>query len=94
VNLDFSADPTFSWYVMLLLISGLVMAVLACVNSAGNSNGSRILSGLFGVGFIGYGIYLGFIFNGGTYIIFFKVFIVPVLLVVNFVRTRLAQRRA
>jgi hypothetical protein len=39
-----------------------------------------------GAAFLGYGGYLCFTFQGGTYLIFFKAFIVPVLLIVQFVR--------
>ena len=37
--------------------------------------------------FFGYGIYLAFIFTGGTYFILFKAFILPVVLIVNFFRS-------
>jgi hypothetical protein len=40
-----------------------------------------------GIGFLGYGIYLGFMFEGGSYMMFFQAFILPALLVVNFVRS-------
>lgn len=93
MNLDFGAHPVFSWYVVLLLVSGVAMAVMGATNAAGQSRGWRLFNLLAGVGFIGYGVYLGFIFQGGSYLIFFKAFILPAMLVVNFVRALLAQRR-
>jgi hypothetical protein len=92
VNIDFSAEPLFSIYVLLLIFSGIVMVALAAVSAAGQSVGWRIFNVLAGIAFFGYGVYLGFIFHGGTYLIFFKAFIVPVLLVVNFFRS-MAQRK-
>ncbi|MEU9131250.1 hypothetical protein AB0D08_24615 [Kitasatospora sp. NPDC048540] len=80
MNLDFSAEPLFSWYVVLLLVSGLALIGIAAAG-LGQSAGMRALNGLFGAGFLGYGVYLGFIFEGGDYIIFFKVFILPVVLI-------------
>lgn len=57
MNLDFSADPLFSWYVVLLIISGVAMIVIGAAN--GLSTGWRVFNALAGIGFIGYGIYLG-----------------------------------
>jgi hypothetical protein len=94
VNLDFSAQPLFSWYVVLLFISGLAMLVIGATNSAGQSPGWRVFGVLAGVGFVGYAIYLGFIFQGGSYVVFFKAFILPVVMVVNFVRSRIAHRQS
>ncbi|MFC5642966.1 hypothetical protein [Kitasatospora cinereorecta] len=92
MNLDFSVEPLFSWYVVLLLISGVAMVGIGAVASSGLSAGWRVFNVIAGVGFVGYGIYLGFIFEGGTYIIFLKAFILPVLMIVNFVRS-LANRK-
>ena len=93
MNLNFSTHSTFSWYVVLLLVSGAIMLVLAAVR-VGQRPAGRIINLIFGLGFFGYGIYLGFIFKGGTYFVFLKVFIVPVLLIVNAVRSASARRRA
>ncbi|HEY3259888.1 MAG TPA: hypothetical protein VGJ95_06395 [Pseudonocardiaceae bacterium] len=49
---------------------------------------------MVGVGFLGYGIYLGFIFSGENSIIFFKAFILPVLLLVNFFRSLAGRNNA
>ena len=87
MNLDFSVDPLFSWYVVLLIISGVAMVGIGATNFGGLTIGWRALNVLAGLGFAGYGIYLGFIFEGSTYVIFFKAFILPVVLVVQFVRS-------
>lgn len=88
-NLDFSGHPLFSWYVILLILSGIAMLGLSRF-SARPLN--VILNLVFGLGFIGYGIYLGWLWSGGTYIIFFKAFLLPVLLLVSTARTGFAKR--
>ncbi|MFD9129184.1 hypothetical protein [Kitasatospora sp. NPDC059571] len=92
MNLDFSAEPLFSWYVVLLFVSGIAMIGIGAVNFGGLSTGWRIFNAVAGAGFVGYAFYLAFIFEGGSYILFFKAFILPVLMVINFVRS-LANRR-
>ncbi len=87
MNLDFGLEPLFSWYVVLLCLSGVVMVGLAAISAGDRSVGSRAFSAVAGLGFLGYGIYLGFIFDGGSYLMFFQAFILPALLVVNFVRS-------
>ncbi|GAA2153006.1 hypothetical protein GCM10009760_50330 [Kitasatospora kazusensis] len=94
MNLDFSADPLFSWYVVLLFVSGVAMVAIGAVNFGGMSAGWRIFNAVAGVGFIGYGFYLGFVFDGGSYILFFKAFILPVVMVFHFVRSTVARSKA
>ncbi|MDX3075602.1 hypothetical protein [Streptomyces sp. MI02-7b] len=93
MNLDFSAEPLFSWYVVLLMVSGIAMIVIGAVNSGGLSRGWRAFNVLAGLAFTGYGIYLGFIFHGGEYVIFFKAFLLPVFMVINFFRALAARTR-
>ncbi|RMI32821.1 hypothetical protein [Nocardia stercoris] len=76
----------FDWYIGLLAFSGLVMLVMAAVKS-GQSEASRWINGILGVVYLGYACYLQFFFDGGSYLIFFQAFIVPVMMVVNFVRS-------
>ncbi|MET9268333.1 hypothetical protein [Kribbella sp. NPDC003557] len=92
MNIDFGLDPTFSWYVVLLCVSGVAMLAIAASKGFEQSAGARAVSALAGVGFLGYGIYLAFIFQGESYWMFFQAFILPALLVVNFVRGALARR--
>ncbi|MEC3952361.1 hypothetical protein VMT65_04865 [Nocardia sp. CDC153] len=77
----------FNWYVGLLAVSGVIMLALAAVRQ-GQSQLSRVLNAAFGVGFIGYAFYLAFLFDGGSYFIFFQAFILPVMMVVNYFRNR------
>ncbi|TDD61273.1 hypothetical protein E1263_07910 [Kribbella antibiotica] len=92
MNIDFGLDATFSWYVVLLMISGVAMVVIALVKGGEQSDGARILSGVVGAAFLGYGVFLGFISEGDSYWMFFQAFFLPALLVVNFVRGLLARR--
>ncbi|MEE1784309.1 hypothetical protein PUR71_15585 [Streptomyces sp. SP17BM10] len=90
-NLDFSNLPLFSWYVVLLAVSGIAVVVLGAVNVGRLKGGWRILTILFGVGYVGYAYYLAFVFDGDKYRIFFQVFIPAVLLIADAVR-RMANR--
>lgn len=92
MNLDFSVDPLFSWYVVLLCLSGIAMVAISAIKAGGQSAGWRALNALAGIGFLGYGIYLGIIFQGGSYLMFFQAFILPAAMIVNFVRSLLTRR--
>jgi hypothetical protein len=81
VNIDFSVRPGFSIYVLFLMLAGIVMVVTAGPMGRNLAKGARILNAVLGVGFFGYGFYLAFMFNGGTYFMFYYVFILPVLLI-------------
>jgi hypothetical protein len=91
-NLDFTNHAGFSWYCLLLMGSGIAMLVLSGVRV--QARGARIANLIFGLGFLGYGFYLTFLFPGGHYFVFFKAFILPVLLIVNGIRSIAARRRA
>lgn len=93
MNIDFGADANFSWYVVLLFVCGAAMVAMALVKSVDQSDGARILNGVLGAAFLGYGVYLNFIFQGETYWMFFQAFFLPALLVVNFVRAAIARPR-
>ncbi|MFD4535048.1 hypothetical protein ACFWNL_04350 [Kitasatospora sp. NPDC058397] len=86
-NLNFSAEPLFSWYVVALAISGAAMLVLGAVNpGSGLKVGWRILNVLAGLGFLGYAYYLAFVFEGEEYRIFLKAFILPIALIASSVK--------
>jgi hypothetical protein len=87
VNIDFSANPGFSAYVLLLMFSGVAMIIMASPTVKHSTMGVRALNALFGVGFLGYGFYLAFLFSGGGYLIFFKAFILPVLMIFRTIRS-------
>jgi Ca2+/Na+ antiporter len=76
----------FTLYWILLIVAGAMMLVMAASGFGSKSTSDRIVSSLFGLGFLGYGLYLGFIFSGTSYFIFYYAFAVPVLLVVNAVK--------
>ncbi|MFJ9770244.1 hypothetical protein ACIRVF_03260 [Kitasatospora sp. NPDC101157] len=85
-NLDFSADPVFSWYVVLLAFSGLTMVVLGVLPLRGLKAGLRIINILVGIAFAGYAYYLAFEFEGTTYRIFYQALILPVAMIVATVK--------
>lgn len=89
-NLDFSNQPGFSWYCVLLLVSGIAMLCMVGLPAA--SKGARVANLLFGVGFTAYAVYLIFVFQGGHYLVFFKAFVLPVFLIVGAVRSAVAGR--
>ena len=92
MNIDFSLDPGFSIYVVLLMFSGLAMVLMASPMVKHSTAGVRALNALFGLGFLGYGFYLAFLFQGGGYLIFFKAFIVPVVMIFRTIRSARAAR--
>ncbi|MCX4753182.1 hypothetical protein [Kitasatospora purpeofusca] len=94
MNLDFDVDPLFSWYVVLLAFSGIALLVIGAINVGGLKVGWRALNVLVGLGFTGYAYYLAFVFEGGTYAIFFKAFILPVLLIINAVKAAVTRSQA
>ncbi|SDT74954.1 hypothetical protein SAMN05216371_4836 [Streptomyces sp. TLI_053] len=94
MNLDFDVDPLFSWYVVLLAVSGIALLVIGAVNLGGLRLGWRALNVLAGLGFTGYAYYLAFVFEGTSYVIFFKAFILPVLLIANAVKALVTRSQA
>ena len=94
MNIDFSADPTFSAYVLLLMFSGIVLVVMASPVVKRSTLPLRLLNGALGVAFFGYGFYLTFLFDGGSYFIVFKAFLLPAVLVFRTIQRAIAGRRA
>lgn len=89
-----SSDTLFNVYWIALIASGIIMLAIAGTGFGGVTTGERAINGLFGLAFLGYGLYLGFLFDGDSYLIFFKAFIVPVLLVANAIRNAVTHREA
>ena len=81
----------FHVYVLFLILSGIAMLVLASVRT-GQTKLLRIWNAIVGAGFTIYGLYLLIFFHGGSYHIFFYVFILPILLIVRFFRERSAYQ--
>ncbi|AGL17122.1 hypothetical protein [Actinoplanes sp. N902-109] len=71
------SDGTFLLYIAMLFGSGAIFVVLAA-GGFGLRTGGRILNAIFGVGYVGYSIYLLFFFEGGMVRIFIYAFIAPV----------------
>ncbi|MGH3282313.1 MAG: hypothetical protein ACRDNW_24695 [Trebonia sp.] len=81
----------FAIYVLFLILSGIAMLVMASVRT-GYARRRQALNFIFGAGFLSYGLYLLLAFNGGSYIMFYYVFVIPVLMIVNFFRDRSAAK--
>jgi len=91
-NLDFSNQPMFSWYCLLLLVTGIAM--LCMIGVPGVTKGARIANLLFGAAYTGYAVYLIFMFKGGHYFVFLKALLLPVLLIVVAIKSATANRAA
>lgn len=94
MNIDFSAAPGFSAYVLLLMFSGIAMVVLASPAVKRSTLPLRILNTVVGLGFFGYGFYLAFLFDGGEYWMFAKAFVLPVVLALRTVQAARARSKA
>jgi hypothetical protein len=95
MNIDFSADPGFSAYVLLLMACGIAMVVMASPAMRNSTLFLRVLNTVIGLGFFGYGFYLAFLFDGGSYVMFFQAFVLPVVLIFRTVQAaRLSRRQA
>ena len=81
------SDGVFNTYVIALAVSGVLMLLVAAIGF-GSTGGARLLSGLFGLGFLGYAIYLEFFLTTGEFRMFYYAFIAPVLIIVNVIRNR------
>jgi hypothetical protein len=81
----------FYAYAFFLIVSGIAMLVLACIRG-GQTRVRRLWNGIFGAAFTIYGLYLLLFYQGGHYILFFYAFILPILMITQFVRNRSAIR--
>jgi hypothetical protein len=83
----------FNIYTILLMLSGVLLIVVgAAVPHQGTL--MRLLNIVVGAGFFGYGFYLQFMFQGGSYRIFLYAFIGPIVLIARTVQARSANTRA
>jgi hypothetical protein len=83
--------PGFSLYIVLLAISGALMVGIGSTAFSGQSTDWRIFNVVADSAFVGYAVYLAFLFEGGTYIIFFKAFILPAFMLINAIRSAVAR---
>jgi hypothetical protein len=72
------------FYAPLLMFSGLLLLINAVL--PWQTAGGRVISVLAGLGFLGYGFYLEFLFTGSHVIIFYYAFAVPVVLIISSVK--------
>lgn len=87
--LDVADHPGFALYAVLLIFAGAVTILLS--SPLANSRRHpvfRLISIVLGVVYVGYGFYLLLDFKGGHYIIFFRAFIVPIVLIIGALRQR------
>jgi len=89
-NIDFSGNSMFSWYCVMLAVSGLI--ALSASFTPRLAIRLRSLSAVAGVGVFGYAYYLVYVFHGGMYVVDFKIFFLPVFLAGGVIRA-LAMRR-
>jgi hypothetical protein len=89
--IELSGDAMFAAYAVLLMLSGVLMIILGAAIGS-QSKRTRVLSIIFGAGFFGYGFYLLFLFQGGSYFVFYYAFIVPILFVVQAIQARRATK--
>lgn len=84
-NLDFAGNAEFSWYCVLLLISGLTLIVLGPIRRQSRSGAA--LNVVIGIVFFCYGAYLTFGFRSGHYFVSYWVIILPVVLITRTIRS-------
>jgi hypothetical protein len=88
MHVNFGAyGDTFDLYLYALFAAALV-SIFMSIAGFGATTGARVATGLVGLAALGYGSYLAFFFNGGHYWISMYVFALPILAIVNAVRSR------
>lgn len=88
------SDSTFLIYIVALAVAGIVLVALAAANFGGQSAVMRVINAVIGLGFLGYAVYLFFIFDGGSFALFYYPFILPVLLIIQAFRNRKSRAAA
>ena len=84
-NLDFSNNAGFSWYCVALVVVGIGLIVASPLTRPRTAG--IVVGVLIGAAMLVYGLYLAFIFRGGTYYVSFYVIVAPVLFVAALIRT-------
>ena len=83
----------FNVYVLFLILSGVAMLIMAFTR-ADYAKRRQVVNFIFGAGFLIYGLYLLLVFRGGTYYMFYYVFVLPILAAYQFFRARSAAKAA
>jgi hypothetical protein len=85
------SDNVFLGYIGALAVSGVILLVLAATGFGATGALVRVLNALFGLGFVGYAVYLLFFFQGGDVAVFYYVFILPVLMLIQAFKGRASK---
>lgn len=91
-NIDFGNEPMFSWYCVMLVVSGFMLVGASFVPKL--TVALKAVSLLGGLACLGYAYYLIYAFHGGTYYISFKLFLLPIFLIGAAIRALLERRDA
>jgi len=83
----------FHAYVAMLALSGVVILVVAFL-PLGQQRVARLIGAVLGVAFLGYAYYLQFVFDGGTFELFYYVFALPFIYTWRVVNHYVQRRRA
>ena len=83
----------FYVYVLFLIASGVMLLAMGSFR-APFAKRRRAVNSIVGAAFVIYGLYLLLFFQSGHYLLFYYVFILPILLAVRFFRERSAYRAA
>ena len=87
--MDLSAyEPVYLAFLGALALSGVILLVLAATGFGSGGALVRVLNALFGLGFLGYAVFLVFFDTSDTYTIFWYPFILPVLMLIQAVKGR------
>lgn len=89
-NLDFSNNAGFSWYCVALVVVGAGLVVASALTRTRTVG--IVVGVLIGAAMLLYGLYLAFVFQGGTYYISFYVIVAPVVFVLALIRA--AKRKS
>ncbi len=82
------SDSQFMTYVIALGVSGALLILVALIGF-GSTVASRVISGLVGLAFAGYAIYLQFFLaDDETFSMYYYAFIVPILVLIQVFRSR------
>lgn len=81
------------FYILVLLVSAVLLSI-AAARGYGQRTGARILNGVFAAAFLGYAIYLGLFFDGGTVYFSLWAVVLPAIALFRAFRARQAARTA
>jgi hypothetical protein len=83
----------FHFTVFMYILSGIAMIVAGgLIFKDEEKKGGPVLSALFGLASLGYGLYLALFFTGGTYFISYRIFLVPPI-VIAYAIVKLVEKR-